>query len=71
LEGARFDDASSLALALVRHVYVWRATGAKCADAQVVGPQLDLIVGKNERKATADEQESEIENWFGDLEEKK
>jgi uncharacterized protein YjbI with pentapeptide repeats len=73
LEGARFDDASSLALALIRHGYVWRATGAKCADAQVAEPQLDVIVGKreNERKATADEQESEIENWFGDLEEEK
>jgi uncharacterized protein YjbI with pentapeptide repeats len=73
LEGARFDDSSSFTLALVRHAYLWRATGAKCADAQITEPQLDLMVGprEDERKATAGEQEREIDDWFGDLEEEK
>jgi hypothetical protein len=58
---------------MVRHSCVWRTTGAKCADAQVTEPQLDLMVDmpEGERKLTADEQEREINNWFGDLEKEK
>jgi uncharacterized protein YjbI with pentapeptide repeats len=70
LEGARFDDESSLTLAWVRHGYLWRTTGAKCADAQVAEPRFDLMEGapESERTLAANEQEREINNWFGDLE---
>jgi uncharacterized protein YjbI with pentapeptide repeats len=72
LEGARLHD-SSLTLAQVRHAFLWRARGAKCDDAQVTEPQLDLIVGQpsvlgDERKAAVDEEPDEIDNLFGFLE---
>jgi uncharacterized protein YjbI with pentapeptide repeats len=72
MEGARLDQ-SSLTLALVRHGYLWRARGAKCDDAQVTEPQLDLMledrqnIPEGERKATADEQAKEIDKWLGGL----
>jgi uncharacterized protein YjbI with pentapeptide repeats len=48
LEGALLDEAS-LKLAEIRHSYLWRASGAKCDEAQVAEPQLDLIL---QRKTT-------------------
>jgi uncharacterized protein YjbI with pentapeptide repeats len=48
LEGALLNEVS-LKLAEIRHSYLWRASGAKCDEAQVTEPQLDLIL---ERKTT-------------------
>jgi uncharacterized protein YjbI with pentapeptide repeats len=73
LEGALLDRAS-FNLAEIWHSYLWRAKDAKCDEAQVTEPQLDLVFGRMDqdgrskgRKATAAEEAryaDEVVRWL-------